>query len=70
MKYMPKIKFFLSDDYEYYDKINKILKMINDNEVFSVWKSAGPTSFEVVSALKNLQRKYKNWPLWNFRSFC
>ena len=26
--------------------------MINDNEVFSVWKSAGPTSFEVVSALK------------------
>ena len=26
--------------------------MINDNEVFSVWKSVGPTSFEVVSALK------------------
>ena len=26
MKYMPNIKFFLSDDYEYYDKINRILK--------------------------------------------
>ena len=26
--------------------------MINNNEVFSVWKSAGPTSFEVVNALK------------------
>ena len=26
--------------------------MINDNEIFSVWKSVGPTSFEVVSALK------------------
>ena len=26
MKYMPKIKFFLSDDYEYYDRINRILK--------------------------------------------
>ena len=26
MKYMPKIKFFLSDDYQYYDKINRILK--------------------------------------------
>ena len=31
--------------------------MINDNEVFSVWKSAGPTSFEVVSALKNPTKK-------------
>tara|TARA_Y100000996_G_C22053254_1_gene450038 strand:+ start:143 stop:394 length:252 start_codon:yes stop_codon:yes gene_type:complete len=26
LKYMPKIKFFLSSDYEYYDKINQILK--------------------------------------------
>ena len=26
LKYMPKIKFFLSDEYEHYDKINRILK--------------------------------------------
>ena len=26
LKYMPKIKFLLSDDYSYYDKINRILK--------------------------------------------
>ena len=26
LKYMPKIKFTLADDYEYYDKINRILK--------------------------------------------
>tara|TARA_Y100001970_G_scaffold42776_1_gene53237 strand:- start:5601 stop:5852 length:252 start_codon:yes stop_codon:yes gene_type:complete len=26
LKYMPKIKFLLSDEYEYYDKINRILK--------------------------------------------
>ena len=26
LKYMPKIKFSLADDYEYYDKINRILK--------------------------------------------
>ena len=31
--------------------------MINDNEVFSVWKSAGPTSFEVVSALKKSHKE-------------
>tara|TARA_B100001996_G_C18300034_1_gene454289 strand:+ start:321 stop:572 length:252 start_codon:yes stop_codon:yes gene_type:complete len=26
LKYMPRIKFFLSDDYGHYDKINRILK--------------------------------------------
>ena len=26
LKYMPKIKFFLSEDYSHYDKINRILK--------------------------------------------
>ena len=26
LKYMPRIKFSLADDYEYYDKINRILK--------------------------------------------
>ena len=26
LKYMPKIKFLLSEDYSYYDKINRILK--------------------------------------------
>ena len=26
MKYMPKIKFLLSDEYEYYDKIDRLLK--------------------------------------------
>ena len=26
LKYMPKIKFFLSDDYGHYDKINRMLK--------------------------------------------
>ena len=29
LKYMPKIKFKLADDYEYYDKINRLLK--NEN---------------------------------------
>jgi len=26
LKYMPKIKFILDEDYEYYDKIDRILK--------------------------------------------
>ena len=26
LKYIPKIKFFLSDEYSYYDKINRMLK--------------------------------------------
>jgi len=26
LKYMPKINFLLADDYEYYDKINRLLK--------------------------------------------
>jgi len=26
VKYMPKIKFILDEDYEYYDKINRMLK--------------------------------------------
>ena len=26
LKYMPTIKFLLSDEYEYYDKINRLLK--------------------------------------------
>ena len=26
LKYVPKIKFKLSDDYQYYDKINRLLK--------------------------------------------
>ena len=26
LKYMPKIKFFLSEDYGHYDKINRMLK--------------------------------------------
>ena len=26
LKYMPRIKFLLSDEYEYYDKINRMLK--------------------------------------------